>query len=116
MTKKIKFIIIFLTILIISTIIFFVIAFLNGSLEKFGICKPEEKIGYYHIINGKYCYKPSGYEGQFCDKQTDCGTASCILVDENKTTGKGVCKDKTFSECGYFLDKNGNKERTMCAD
>lgn len=113
MSKKIKLILI---ILIISTIIFFVIAFLNGSLEKLGLCKPGEKIGYYHIINSKYCYKPSGYDGQLCDKQTDCGTASCVLIDENKTTEKGVCKDKAFSECGYLLDKDGNKEKTLCAD
>ena len=116
MTKKIKLIIIFLVVIIISTIIFFIVAYLNGYLEKMGICKPGEKIGYYTIINKKYCYKPSGYEGQFCDKQTDCGTASCVLINENKTTGKGVCKDKTFSECGYLLNKNGDKEKTMCFD
>lgn len=91
-----------------------VIAYFSDLLVPFGLCRPGMK-----FVQGpfgeKFCYTPSGFEGQPCDRQTDCGTGGCILVDENRTTGKGICKDVAFG-CIQTIDEDGNIGPMICID
>ncbi len=113
MKKKTKLII---GIIFLSIIILFVIAYFSNSLALFGLCKPGTKLGR-GGFGQRFCYIPSGFEEQPCDKKTDCGTGECFLVDPNKTIGKGICRDLPYG-CNVRIDENGNfdEKEVLCVD
>ncbi len=112
MTKKLK---IILAIGMIAIVTLFIVAYFSNSLALLGLCKPGDKIG--QGLGPRFCYTPSGFEGKPCDKATDCGTGGCVLVDSNKTTGKGICRDLPFG-CNVWIDENGkfDENAVLCVD
>ncbi len=107
------------TIIVIALVVFiglFTFAYMTDSLRFLGLCKPGYKF-YIAPFAGPSCYKPSGFEGQPCDKSTDCGTGGCRLVNPNVTTGKGVCTDLRFG-CNVWIDEEGNfdPKEVLCVD
>ena len=113
MTKKLK---IILAIGIIVIVALFIVAYFSNSLALLGLCKPGDKI--VQGLGPHFCYTPSGFAGNPCDKATDCGTAAgCVLVDKNKTIGKGICRDMWLG-CNIWIDENGKFDESgvLCAD
>jgi len=88
-----------------------IVAYFSNSLKIFGLCKPGMELG--TMPAGSFCYKPSGYDGKPCNRQTDCGTVSCVLVDRYSLKGK--CEDIVFG-CHQLIDKDGNLESLVCID
>ncbi len=64
-----------------------------------------------------FCYTPSGHNGQPCDRSTDCGGGSCVLVNASASVGKGECHDLPFG-CFVRIDENGSFDPTavLCVD
>jgi len=64
-----------------------------------------------------FCYTPTGKQGQPCDRATECGGGSCVLVNPGAWTGKGECHDLPFG-CYVRIDENGNYDPTaiLCVD
>jgi len=110
MNKPFKF---FLLVLVIIILLILVAYFLN-FFSKYGLCKPGMKF-FEGPFNEKFCYTPSGYGGQPCNKQTDCGTASCVLIDENKIDDGGICID-IVRGCSIQIDKLGELGSMICVD
>lgn len=110
MAKKSGFIIIG----VIVVIVVILSVYLLNRPNPFELCKPGEKfmIG---PFGERFCYTPSGYEGNPCDTKTDCGTGNCVLINESKKTGRGVCEDVTYG-CIQFIDETGSIEPKMCID
>ncbi|OGY87644.1 MAG: hypothetical protein A2233_01695 [Candidatus Kerfeldbacteria bacterium RIFOXYA2_FULL_38_24] len=109
--KKLKIVLIIVGIVI---VVIFGVVYFSNSLAKSGLCRPGTKF-MHGPFGEKFCYTPSGYEGKPCDKASDCGSGRCILVDENKTIGKGVCQDITYG-CVRFADDNGSFDSMICLD
>ena len=78
---------------------------------------PEGEVIRRAPFSGTFCLKPSGFEGMPCDRQTDCRTGYCFLVDASAATGKGICSDLPFG-CNVFIDENGSfdPEMVLCVD
>lgn len=64
-----------------------------------------------------FCYTPTGKQGMPCDRATECGGGSCVLVNPGAWTGKGECHDLPFG-CYVRIDENGNydPEAMLCVD
>lgn len=103
MSKKMK-IILAIGIIVMFTL-FIIIAYFSNSLVSLGLCKPGDKIGK-GLPGPDFCYTPSGFAGNPCDKATDCGSGRCALVDSHKTTDNGICKDLSYG-CNVWIDENG---------
>ena len=105
--------IIILALVLIGLVIILAYLYFSNKLAVFGLCKPGMKYGRGGLV-GRFCYTPSGYEGQSCNKKTDCGNgnAQCV-VGKNETNG-GVCRDVVFG-CTPFIDNEGNIQ-SICID
>ena len=84
---------------------------LRYILALFDICILGMRYGQ-SPLGSEFCYMPSDYDGKLCDKQTDCGTGDCVLV--NKKTRKGICRDIAYG-CNLLLTENG-KASMRCSD
>lgn len=60
--------------------------------------------------NKKFCYTPSGYEGNPCNRRGDCGSGKCIL---NYPFRKAKCVDADLL-CEERFDKEGNVLESIC--
>lgn len=107
----------FLFVLIVSAVLYL---YLNNSLAVIGLCKPGYKSDEpFH----RFCYKPSGFDGQTCYKASDCPKdIGCIVYmgmisDEilkdpslNELKVRGVCSD-VVNGCFIPKDKEGNLKK-----
>lgn len=138
MAKKSKIIILAAIFVILAVAI---VAYFSNSLVNFGLCKPGTQFFEYpsdssftELAGKKVCIPPTSPKNidKPCDKQTDCGTARCVLYDESKTSGRGICSDEPY-DCGYlnrsdlsydeqvaagdyYIDMDGNINKEFCAD
>ena len=83
----------------------------SGFCER---CAPGER-----AITGpfgeNFCLMPSGHEGEPCDRESDCGTGNCALVNGAAVTGRGICRDLMFG-CNSWIDNEGNAGPELCVD
>ena len=158
MTKKSK---ITILAVIIATASLLLILYSSNSLERFGIgksrtqsyettnergldesgeCPPgtefyettnDWELAHFGYSKGCRPTEPTNLNGP-CDKQTDCGSARCVLVDENRTSGRGICSSEPY-DCGYakradlsykkkvaagdyIIDKDGKIQERYCIE
>lgn len=101
----------------------FLFGYLNNFFVSFGICRPGNILVSNNQFSGApdYCYKPSGWEGKYCDKKSDCGSnplSECVLNNKDAINNKGVCKDMVKQGCYVLIDEDGNfgEKTTVCYD
>ncbi len=126
---------------IIAIVVIAIVAYFSNALVEFGLCRPGTQFYEYpsdsaftQLAGKKDCYTlpaPKNLNGP-CDKQTDCGTARCVLRDEDKKTGRGICSDEPY-DCGYlyrynlpydeqvahgdyYIDADGNIQKAFCLE
>ncbi|VVC72257.1 Uncharacterised protein [uncultured archaeon] len=61
------------------------------------------------------CYMPTGRDGAPCDRRGDCFGGTCVLVNENAGSGKGVCRDHAIG-CLVMIGENGDASPMICID
>jgi hypothetical protein len=90
--------------------------FFNQSSKACQACA-QGQVSYTDPFGRQHCYTPSGHQGEPCDRQTDCGTGHCALVNESAASGKGVCRDVMLG-CNVWIDGNGSfdTDAVLCID